>query len=123
VDTTHSSIHVVVAPDLTYHWKGAEGGWAGRLNEDTLRLLIDLDIYSADDVEQFRAAGREMIAALEARRFPLDGSYLDWLPPDEWTLPEAPDGWDLVPGYDVNHTTGRRIGGIDHERLNRAVSS
>ena len=117
IDTTHSSMHVVVAPDLTWHWKGAEGGWAGRLNEDALRILMDLDIYTAEDVEQFRVAGREMIAMVEARRFPFDGSYLDWQPPAEWTIPTAPDGWDVIPGYDFNHTTGRRIGGIDHERL------
>jgi hypothetical protein len=72
-------------------------------------VLVELGIYRPQDVQDFYNAGREVIALIEARQFPFDGSYLDWIAPAEWTIPEAQPGWDRVPGFDLNITTGRHI--------------
>jgi hypothetical protein len=99
VDSTDGALDVVVKPDLTWSWK----------NEDVMPLLVDLGIYRNADVTDFQDAGREVIAMLESRRFPFDGSYLDWLPPETWDIPTLPRGWELVPGYNLNRTTGALV--------------
>jgi hypothetical protein len=104
VDTTDNSLDVVIDADRAWHWK----------DEDTLPVLAELGIYSPAQCEQFYRDGREAIAALEGRHFPFDGSYLDWRARDDWVIPALRAGWDSVPGYDLNITTGRRINGVDH---------
>ena len=72
-------------------------------------LLVDLGIYRAEDVTTFEEAGREAIALIEGRRFPFDGSYLDWRPPEGWGIPTLPAGWDLAPDEDLNRMTGVHV--------------
>lgn len=99
VDSTDGALDVLVTPDYSWRWK----------NEEHMPTLVDLGIYREQDVEAFREAGRDAIQLIESRQFPFDGSYLDWIAPAEWTIPQATPGWDRVPGYSLNLVTGRSI--------------
>ncbi len=106
VDTTDNSLDLVVLPDYSWHWK----------DEDVTQHWIDLGIFSREDTDQFYRDGRAVIADLEARRFPFDGSWLNFRPDVRWGIPTVAEGWDRVPGYDLTLTTGRRVQGVDHPR-------
>jgi hypothetical protein len=106
IDTTDNSLDLVIAPDFTWRWK----------DEFLTKPLEEIGVFSSADTESFYATGREVLADMEARRFPFDGSYLNWRPDPNWSIPELHPGWDRVPGYDVNLTTGRRLTGVDHPR-------
>jgi hypothetical protein len=106
VDTTDNSLDLVVMPDFSWHWK----------DEHLAQRWIDLGVYTRQDTDSFYEDGREVIANVEARRYPFDGSHLDWRPDPRWTTPTLHDGWDRVPGYDLLLTTGRRLTGVDHPR-------
>jgi hypothetical protein len=101
VDTTDAGLDVSVAPHGGMQWR----------NIELFPALVDVGIYGQGDLDDFLEAGREAIALVEARRFPFDGSYLDWLPPDSWPVPQAASGWERVPGYDVNLSTGVAVPG------------
>ena len=92
-----------MTPDLKWRWKDEEltAGW------------IDAGVYTAVEVVAIRETGLRVIADVEARRFPFDGSWLEWRPDPTWATPETPPGWDLVGGYDLPLSTGRRLRGVD----------
>jgi hypothetical protein len=102
-DTTDNSLDVVVDRDYSWRWK----------DEHLTQHWEDMGVYTREDTESFYAAGREAIALVEQRRFPFDGSYLDWDPPTGWGLPQLAPDWDRVPGYDVTLTTGLRLANLD----------
>lgn len=103
VDITDNSLDLVVASDFSWKWK----------DEHFTQPLEDMGVFSRADTESFYAAGRAVIADIEARRFPFDGAMLDWRPPAEWQPPVIQPGWDRLVGYDMNLTTGRRLVGVD----------
>jgi hypothetical protein len=104
VDTTDNSLDLVVMPDFSWHWK----------DEEHTQRWIDLGVYTREETDSFYEHGREVIADVDARRFPFDGSYLDWRPDPAWTTPTLVEGWDRVPDYDLPRSTGRRLTGVDH---------
>jgi hypothetical protein len=106
VDTSDNNLDVVVTPDFTWRWK----------DEDQTQHWEDMGVFTRADTESFYAAGRDVIADVEARRFPFNGSYLDYRPDPQWGIPQFHPEWDRVPGYDITHTTGRRLVGVDHPR-------
>jgi hypothetical protein len=99
VDSTDGGLDVLVTPERAWAWK----------NKDLMAPLVQLGIVRDRDIDGFLEAGEEAIARLESASFPFDGSYLDWLPPAEWTTPRVPAGWETIPDYDLNRITGRRI--------------
>ena len=104
VDTTDDILDVVVMPDFQWWWK----------DEDQLPRWTNLEVYTPQEVEQFYVTGRAVIEDIEARRFPFDGSYLDWRPDPAWGIPEVHPHWDRVPGYDVPLTHFRPLRGVAH---------
>jgi hypothetical protein len=104
VDTTDDSLDLVVRPDLTWEWK----------DEHLADHWVELGVYTREETARFFETGREVIAAVEARCFPFDGSWLDWRPDPAWGIPEVHPDWDRVPGYDLPLTSGRRLTGVDH---------
>jgi len=103
-DTTDDSLDVEVTPEFGWQWKDTQlaDAWIG------------MGVYTRDETDGFFETGRAVIADVEARRFPFDGSWLDWRPPADWTVPEATPGWDRISGYDVPLSTGRRLKNVDH---------
>ena len=106
VDTSDNNLDVVVTPDFAWRWK----------DEDQTQHWEDMGVFTRADTESFYAAGREVIADVEARRFPFDGSYLDYRPDPQWGIPQFHPDWDRVPGYNITHTTGRLLTGVDTPR-------
>ncbi|MGC4805345.1 DUF402 domain-containing protein [Micromonospora sp. DT233] len=89
VDMVDQDLDVVVRPDLSWHWKDEE--------EFAERLAFPEHYWVADEAA-VRAEGRRVIARAEAGEFPFDGTWCDFAPPPEWTMPEQlPDGWDRPP--------------------------
>jgi hypothetical protein len=106
VDTTDNSLDLVVLPDYSWQWK----------DEHLTQRWIDLGTYTREETDQFFVHGREVIADVEARRFPFDGSWLDFRPDGSWDIPTVVPGWDTLPGYDLPLTTGRRLPWTDPPR-------
>jgi Protein of unknown function (DUF402) len=103
VDTTDLSLDLVVWPDLSWEWK----------DEHLEKPFEDLGIFTPEESRRIRVHGEEVIAAVEARRPPFDGSWLDWRPPADWAVPEVHDGWEFHPDVSFPLFTRRRLTGLD----------
>ncbi|MGC5329539.1 DUF402 domain-containing protein [Micromonospora sp. DT62] len=89
VDMVDQDLDVVVRPDLGWEWKD-EGEFAER--------LAFPDHYWVTDADAVRAEGKRVIALAEAGEFPFDGTWCDFTPPPDWTVPAGlPPGWDRPP--------------------------
>jgi hypothetical protein len=75
-----------VWPNRTWAWKDED--------EMTERLGFP-DHYWVADPEAVWAEGRRVIPVIEAGGFPFDGTWCDFHPDPQWTMPaDLPDGWD-----------------------------
>ena len=99
VDTTDNSLDLVVMPDFTWRWKDAEmaSEW------------VAIGVFTQAQTEKFFADGNDVIDMARQRRFPFDGSLVDWTPDPDWNIPTVHPDWARVPGYDLNLTTGDRL--------------
>jgi predicted RNA-binding protein associated with RNAse of E/G family len=90
IDTVDWDLDVVVHPDRRWEWKDED--------EFTARLA-EPDAYWVDDADRVRAAGKAVVALVEAGVFPFDGTWCDFRPDPSWPpLPvELPAGWDRPP--------------------------
>lgn len=82
--TTDHFLDVVVDADLNWRWK----------DEDELEEAVAIGRLTVGEAEAVRAEGERVIADIEARRWPFDGSYDDWRPDPAWPLPALPDDWE-----------------------------
>jgi len=91
VDSFDHALDVVVAPDRSWRWK----------DEDELDERVGLPGYwTAEGAAAIRADGDGVVAAVEAGRFPFDGTWCDFRPDPDWPLPELPvAGWDTPPAW------------------------
>lgn len=103
VDTTDLSLDLVVWPDLIWEWK----------DEHLEKHFEDLGVFTPEESRRIRAHGEQVIAAVEARRPPFDGSFLDWRSPEHWGAPVVHEDWDLHPDVDPTLFTKRRLTGLD----------
>ncbi len=87
VDTNDHALDVVVAPDLSWAWKDAE----------ELEQRAQGGIYFPDFAARVRQEAERAIQALEARRSPFTGEWVEWRPPADWPLPALPPDWDREP--------------------------
>jgi hypothetical protein len=89
VDIVDQDLDIVVRPDLTWVWKD-EG--------EFLERLALPEHYWVSDEAAVRAEGERVVKVIEAGEFPFDGTWLDFVPPADWTAPvELPTGWDRPP--------------------------
>jgi hypothetical protein len=100
VDTTDNSLDLVVMPDLTWHWKDADMAAEG----------VSVGVFTQAQIDGFFADGNEVIAMAQQRHFPFDDSFADWAPGPEWAISTVHPEWADAPGYDLNLTTGNRLG-------------
>ena len=70
VDSRDLSLDIVVFPDGSMLWK----------DEDRYAEKVDAGLISEDERLQVEVARAHAVDAIEARRFPFDGAYLDWTP-------------------------------------------
>jgi len=83
----HTADHVLdlqVTPDGAWSWK----------DEDEMAEAIRIGRFSQAEAEAIRAAGEAVIPRIEARRWPFDGSLVDWRPDPAWPMPTMPPTWD-----------------------------
>jgi hypothetical protein len=86
VDLTDQDLDIWIWPDRRWGWK----------DEDELEeRLAHPDAYWVADPDAVWAQGRRVVPAIEAGAWPFDGTWTDFRPPADWTIP-APvtEGWD-----------------------------
>jgi hypothetical protein len=71
-------------------WVHPDGRWEWTDEEVLEARLAEPDAYWVDDPDRVRRAGREVIALVEARAFPFDGTWVDFRPDPGW--PALPSG-------------------------------
>jgi len=82
-DTGDHVLDLDVGPDLRWRWK----------DEDEFAIAQQIGRFTPDQAAAIRAEGERVIADIEARRWPFDGSLLDWRPDPSWPVPSVPDAW------------------------------
>ena len=65
---------------------------AKELENDT----FELDLFSPEQAEEFRAEGERAIERIEAWSAPFDEGWENWLPDPAWPLPSLPNGWERL---------------------------
>ena len=86
VDIVDQDLDIQVGPDLSWRWKDEE--------EFAERLGFPSHYWVRDEAP-VRAEGARVVKLIEAGEFPFDGTWCDFRPDPQWTVPAAlPDGWD-----------------------------
>jgi predicted RNA-binding protein associated with RNAse of E/G family len=86
VDLTDQDLDVWVWPDRTWSFK----------DEDELEERLDFpEHYWVDDGPAVYAQAHAVVPDIEAGRFPFDGTWCDYRPDPQWTIPKpVTHGWD-----------------------------
>lgn len=84
-ETTDLFLDIVVDADLNWRWK----------DEDELEEAVAVGRITAREAEAVRLEGERVVADIEARRWPFDGSYDNWRPDPAWPLPIFPKDWNI----------------------------
>jgi predicted RNA-binding protein associated with RNAse of E/G family len=88
VDTMDQMLDIVISPNRK--------GWTWK-DEDELNKAEAIGVYSHEKAASIWAEGRQVIDMLEANASPFCDGWESWRPPQEWGIPEFPDGWDTLP--------------------------
>ena len=85
-DTLDLDLDIVIDPQYNWKWKDLEDYHDG-IREGGIR-----DEW-VKGVERSQA---EVLDRIDNRRYPLDGSWLQWRPVAAWLPPQLPDRWQVV---------------------------
>lgn len=86
-DTMDQVLDVVIWPDKSkWKWK----------DEDEFAEAVTIGMYSAEEAAAIRAEGERVIKQFEANRPPFCDPWEDWRPPEDWGIPDLPEGWEEV---------------------------
>jgi hypothetical protein len=89
LDMVDQDLDVWVEPDRTWQWKD-EAEFVERLGFPSH--------YWVSDEEAVRAEGERVVKLVDSGAFPFDGTWCDFTPDPQWTVPEVlPEGWDRPP--------------------------
>ena len=86
VDTLDLDLDLIIHPDFSYEWKDVED----------YQKAIENEIILPEWIEGIEAAKQDVFEKLEPRRYPFDGSWLDWRPDPSWSPPNLPENWDKI---------------------------
>lgn len=86
IDTLDLELDIVIGPDYSFVWKDLEDYQQG----------IEAGIILPEWTEGIETAKTEVLDRLAKRRYPFDGSWLDWMPDPRWSPPTLPQNWDLL---------------------------
>lgn len=85
-DSFDLELDIVIEPTYEWCWKDVDDYHKG----------IERGVLRKEWIQEIDAAKPEIFDKLEKRQYPLDGSWLDWLPDPTWSLPGLPDDWNIV---------------------------
>ncbi len=86
IDSLDLELDIDIEPDLSYRWKDV----------DDYQKAIECGIISPECVQGIEAAKPEILDRLKVRRYPFDGTWLDWMPDPTWSPPALPEDWDKL---------------------------
>jgi predicted RNA-binding protein associated with RNAse of E/G family len=86
VDTLDLDLDLIINPDFSYRWKDV----------DDYQKAIENEIIFPEWVAGIESAKQDVLEKLETRRYPFDGSWLNWLPDPNWSPPTLPENWDKI---------------------------
>jgi predicted RNA-binding protein associated with RNAse of E/G family len=86
VDTLDLDLDLIINPDFSYRWKDV----------DDYQKAIENEIIFPEWVEGIESARQDVLEKLETRRYPFDGSWLNWKPDPSWSPPKLPENWDKI---------------------------
>jgi len=86
VDTLDLDLDLIINPDFSYEWK----------DEDDYQKAIDNGVIIPEWTREIDVAKTEVLAKLEKRQYPYDGSWLNWWPDPDWLPPKLPENWDKI---------------------------
>ena len=86
VDTLDLDLDLIINPDLSYEWKDIED-YQNAIAHGLILPEWSRGIETATD---------EIMARLEMRQYPFDGSWLNWKPDPAWQPPTLPQNWDKI---------------------------
>jgi protein associated with RNAse G/E len=86
VDTLDLDLDLIINPDFSYEWKDV----------DDYQKAIEKEIIFPEWIEGIEVAKEDVFEKLEARRYPFNGSWLDWTPDPGWSPPTLPENWDKI---------------------------
>lgn len=86
VDTLDLDIDLIIRPDFSYEWKDV----------DDYKQAIAHGAILPEWSREIEAATDNILEKLENHRYPLDGSWLDWMPDPGWQPPSLPENWDKI---------------------------
>ena len=86
IDTLDLDLDLIITPDFSYKWKDV----------DDYQKAIDNAVIPPGWTREIDKARIEILDKLEKRRYPYDGSWLDWLPEANWSPPKLPENWDKI---------------------------
>ena len=72
-----------------------DGSWWLK-DEDELAVFTERGVVDPGLERRIREEATVIVAKLERREPPFDGSFDNWHPAPEWPLPELPEGWERV---------------------------
>ncbi len=82
--TTDHFLDIVVDADLNWAWK----------DEDELEEAVAVGRLTIGAARAVRSEGDRVVASIEARHWPFDGSFDTWRPDPAWPIPEIPADWN-----------------------------
>lgn len=85
-DTLDLELDIVIDPSYEWQWKDVEEYQDG----------IAKGIFMREWIDGIDQAQKEVFRKLESRIYPFNGSWLNWMPDPNWSIPTLPNGWDTI---------------------------
>ncbi len=86
-DSMDQILDIVISPDLSsWRWK----------DEDEFAEAVRIGVYSQEEARAIRDEAERVIARFNAHKSPFCDGWEDWLPPEDWSIPQFPLGWEEV---------------------------
>jgi protein associated with RNAse G/E len=86
VDTLDLDLDLILHPDFSYEWKDV----------DDYQKAISHGVILPQWADKIDAAKEEIFQKIDDRKYPFDGSWLDWKPDPDWEPPKLPENWDKL---------------------------
>jgi predicted RNA-binding protein associated with RNAse of E/G family len=83
IDTLDLDLDLIINPDMSFEWKDIDDYEKG----------IETGVILPEWIEAVESAKIEIFDRLSKRKYPFDGSWLDWQPEKAWRPSKFPQPW------------------------------